>query len=143
MVENLGFAVKTMRGGPVTWQRTRQWGRSKMGGQPCSFQHQRYICVLFFCGTRSFQPQYLFCFNQKSVKDAQVVFNKRPRPFAGRAPGIVESGPDSRRAAKKQRSFNGSLTGFNGEPVIYFCESYNSKEKKRGGNGGGTRATRV
>jgi len=53
----------------------------------------------------------------------------------------VESGPDSRRAAKKLRSF--TLTGFNGEPVIYFCESYNSKEKKRCGNGGGTRATRV
>ena len=41
----------------------------------------------------------------------------------------MESGPDSRRAAKKLRSF--TLTGFNGEPVIYFCESYNSKEKKR------------
>ncbi len=41
----------------------------------------------------------------------------------------MKSGPDSRRAAKKLRSF--TLTGFNEEPVIYFCESYNSKEKKR------------
>jgi hypothetical protein len=42
----------------------------------------------------------------------------------------VESGPDSRRAAKKLRSF--TLTGFNGQPVIYFFESYHSKERKKG-----------
>ena len=54
----------------------------------------------------------------------------------------MRSGPDSRIAAKKWRSC--TLTGFNGEPVIYFFGSSNSKKEKRGGGyGGGTRATGV
>ena len=42
----------------------------------------------------------------------------------------MRSGPDSRIAAKKWRSC--TLTGFNGEPVIYFFGSSNSKKKKEG-----------